>query len=117
NISKTQDTGASDGTIQVNTLVNPPLFTVEYRLDAGAWQDSPLFTGLAAGTYNLQVRYKDYTSCGDNADVEIASVNCDLFIGQVVITNEQSRYGDNGQLTILATSSAGSIEYSIDDGD
>lgn len=116
-ITKTQDTGGSDGTITVNTLVNPPVLPVEYRLDAGAWQNSPTFTGLAAGTYNVQVRYKNYTSCTDDRNIEITDQDCDIVIEQIIKTHEQSKYGNNGRMEIIATSEAGGLEYSIDGGD
>lgn len=117
NITTTQDTGASDGTISVNTLTNPPLLVVEYRLDAGAWQDSPVFTGLAADTYSVQVRYKNFTSCSDARNVAVTSQDCDLFITSTQIINEQSKYADDGQITINASGTATPFEYSIDDGD
>lgn len=32
---------------------------VEYRIDGGSWQDTPVFTGLSSGTeYTFEVRYK-----------------------------------------------------------
>jgi hypothetical protein len=109
--------GGTDGTITVNTLTNPAKLTVEYRLDAGAWQDSPLFGGLSAGTYNVQVRYKDFPSCSDNRNVDVQNgISCDLFIQTVRITHEQSKFADDGILEIIATGSNGAIEYSIDGG-
>lgn len=109
--------GGSDGSITINTLVNPPGFQVEYRLDAGAWQDSPVFTGLTAAVYNVQVRYKDYTGCNNSRSVTLVDdESCDIFIQTVNITHEQTRFGDDGALEIIATSSNGPIEYSIDNG-
>lgn len=117
NISKTADTGGNNGSITVNTLVNPPLLQVEYRLDDGAWQDSPVFEDLAAGTYTVQVRYKDFPECTDDREVTVTDQNCDIIIQQVIITHEQSKYGDNGALEIIATSGEGGLEYSIDGGE
>lgn len=117
NISKTADTGAGNGSITVNTLVNPPVLQVEYRIDAGAWQDSPSFTELSAGTYNVQVRYKDFTDCTDDKDITVADQDCDIIIQQVIVTHEQAKYADNGALEIIATSGEGGLEYSIDGGE
>jgi hypothetical protein len=119
NITSTQPTipGGADGKIVVNTLVDPIGLAVQYRLDAGVWQDSPEFPGLLADTYNVQVRYKDFPTCGDNRDVEVyATVGCDLHITDVIIVHEQSRFADDGQLQIIAAGSNGGHEYSIDDG-
>lgn len=116
-ITTTQDTGAGNGSITINTLTNPALLPVEYRIDAGAWQDSPVFTALAAATYNVQVRYKDFTSCTDNRDVIVNDQDCDIFIQNVSIVHEQSKFADDGQININAISGNGGLEYSIDDGD
>ena len=43
-----------NGTITVSASGGTGSF--EYRLDAGAWQASNVFTGLASGSYNLSVR-------------------------------------------------------------
>lgn len=120
NISVTQPSapGEDDGSISINTITNPPALPVEYRLDAGAWQDSPVFNGLETGVYNVQVRYKDFPACGDNRNVTIVEdESCDIIILGVHITNEQSKFGDNGSLLVNAQSSSGPIEYSIDNGD
>src|SRR5690606_31901208 len=90
---------------------------VEYRLDDGAWQDSPVFDDLAADTYIVQVRYKDFPECTDDREVTVTDQNCDIIIQQIIITHEQSKYGDNGALEIIATSGEGGLEYSIDGGE
>ncbi|MFN7611498.1 MAG: hypothetical protein ACK5QX_11275 [bacterium] len=106
----------SNGQINVLTLINVRA-TVEYRLGAGAWQDSPTFTGLSANTYNLQVRYKNYTSCVVNRNIVVGnSVSCNLAIAAVNVVHEQSSFADNGSINILATSSNLPISYSIDNG-
>lgn len=109
--------GGSDGSITINTLVNPPGFQVEYRLNAGAWQDSPVFTGLTAAVYNVQARYKDYIGCNNSRSVTLVDdESCDIFIQSVVVTHEQTKFGDDGALEVIASSSNGPIEYSIDNG-
>ncbi|MFN7703493.1 MAG: hypothetical protein ACK5OS_02635 [Chryseotalea sp.] len=106
----------SNGQINVLNLINVRA-AVEYRLGAGAWQDSPTFTGLTANTYNLQVRYKDYPSCIVNRNVIVGnSVSCDLAIVTVNVVHEQTSFADNGSINILATSSNAPISYSIDNG-
>jgi hypothetical protein len=97
--------GVSDGEINILTVVDPIGLELEYRLDAGAWQSAGSFTGLAAGTYNVQVRYKDFTGCTDNRDVDVNNlVTCDARITGTVIVHEQSKFADDGAVTINATS-------------
>ncbi|MCX6258739.1 MAG: hypothetical protein NTW49_12705, partial [Bacteroidia bacterium] len=54
--------GASTGTI---TISNPSggAGTYEYRLNTGTWQSSGNFTGLAAATYDVQIRDAVNTGC------------------------------------------------------
>lgn len=109
--------GGSNGSITVNTLVNPIGLVVEYRKDAGAWQDSPVFAALSAGTYSIQVRYKNFTACSNSRNVTVIDASaCTLFIQDVLISHEQIKFGDNGQLQIIATSTNGPITYSKDNG-
>lgn len=98
--------------VSVNTTKR---FAVEYRLDAGAWQDSPVFTSLASATYNVQVRFKDYTSCSDSRNVTVSVTPCDIMLQAVEVTHETAQFAEDGTITIFAQS-AQDIEYSIDDG-
>lgn len=63
--------GANDGTI---TVINQSggSGTYEYSLDSLNWQTSPLFTGLAPGTYTVYMR-------------DAASQGCVITIGTVII--------------------------------
>lgn len=91
---------------------------VEYRLDAGAWQDSAEFTGLVADTYNVQVRFKLYTSCTDSRSIIVAEAgSCDLSIVGALVTSEQFRYADDGIIQVVIEGTNGGYEYSKDDGD
>lgn len=111
------NTTASPGaTLTVVTVNTTKPYAVEYRIGAGAWQDSPVFTGLATGTYNVQVRFKLYTSCSDSRNVSVSALPCDLLLQLVQVTSETAEFAEDGTITIFATS-AEDIEYSIDDGD
>jgi len=108
-------TASPGGTIVVLTVNTVKPYAIEYRLDAGAWQDSPEFTGLAAGTYNVQARFKLYTGCGDSRNVDVSATPCDIILQTVVTTDETALFAEDGTITIFADS-ADTIEYSIDDG-
>jgi hypothetical protein len=60
NVSITDANGADNGAI---TVTASGATNIEYRLDSGAWQASNIFANLAAGTYNVQVRDADETTC------------------------------------------------------
>lgn len=110
--------GGSDGEINVQTVVDPIGLELEYRLDSGAWQSSGSFVGLSAGTYNVQVRYKDFPTCQDSRNVDLFNdVTCDVRITGVVRTFETFKYADDASILVSATSSNGPIQYSIDNGD
>jgi hypothetical protein len=87
---------------------------VEYRLGVGAWQESASFTGLAAGTYSVQIRFKNFTACNNSRNVTLS--NCDLLLTGVDVTSEQTRYSNDGAISVHATTSNEPLEYSKDDG-
>ena len=110
-------TVSPNGTITVVSYTTASTEPVEYRIGAGAWQNSPVFTGLAAGTYNVQIRFRNYTTCSANRNVTISNIAfCDLSIDAPVVLPEQSKFGNNGQITVIASSTQGPIEYSKNGG-
>jgi hypothetical protein len=112
-------TEAPGGTITVQTMITTKPYALEYRLDAGAWQDSPVFTGLSAGTYNVQARFKAYTDCSANRNVEVTEApetECTLVLQGVQVVHESAKYADDGAIAIYATTQNGPISYSIDNG-
>lgn len=112
---QTEAANGSNGKIKVLSVTGYPN-PVEYRLDAGAWQDSAEFTGLTAGVYSLQVRYKSYTSCAAFQDVAVSETDsCDLSV-TILPQHEQSKYADDGALQIVATSSNPPLTFSLNGG-
>lgn len=103
------------GTITVQDYTASVNETVEYRLDSGAWQDSPHFTGLANATYNVQIRFKNFTSCSNSRNVTIGD-DCDITLLATNITHEQSKDGSDGVIEIIASSTNTPIQYSKDNG-
>jgi hypothetical protein len=114
-IGNYQTTGAPNGSINilsVNTSLSEP---VEYRIDGGAWQDSGTFEDLTVGDHTVEVRFKNFTDCTDSEIINVDGT-CDILLGAVLITHEQTKYGDDGVVTVMATSSNEPIEYSLNNG-
>lgn len=109
--------GGDDGTITIN---NPSGGHGNYEFSingGGSWQTSGSFTGLTAGTYNVQIRDADFPECfidlGDqfleepdilDADVTSTNVNC---------------FGEStGSITFSnVTGGSGNYEFSINEGE
>lgn len=103
--------GALDGSITVTATSSN---AVEYRLDAGAWQDSNVFSGLDSGTYTLSVRDKDQVRCIQTQSVIVEEIDCDLAIDQVRLVPESFRGAQDGRITVLAsTEREGGIQYAV----
>jgi len=69
-------TGFSNGSVTVRGYTTKPAkveggvtLTTTYSLNGGAWQASPTFSGLAAGTYTVTM--KDVAGCTDSKTFEI----------------------------------------------
>ena len=101
--------GGNDGTITVTATSDNP---IEYKLEAGAWQDSNEFTGLTDGQYTLYVRDKNQNLCAQERPVDVEELPCDLVIQEVKLLHESARGRADGRLTILASSDR-AIEYAI----
>jgi hypothetical protein len=113
-ITKTAAPGATLTIVNYLTVFSHP---VEYRLDAGAWQDSNIFTGLAAATYNVQIRFKSpYTACVANQNVVVDGTPCTAFIQGVVALPETARFANDGVISVSASSANGPIQYSKNNG-
>ena len=102
----------NDGSITVNS-VSGGSGTIEYSLTGAAWQTSNRFTGLIAGSYNVQIR--DANKC--------ISQSQNIVINQpaaIVITKSLTNircYGEaDGSAVITATGGAGTLAYSINGG-
>jgi PKD repeat protein len=90
--------------------------TFEYTIDGVNWQPSNTFTGLTAGTYNVQMRDRVRTNCvlifGDIVISEPA-----VLTGAVTRTNITCFNANDGTITISGVSGgSGSYQYTINGG-
>ncbi|MEI2738693.1 MAG: right-handed parallel beta-helix repeat-containing protein [Chitinophagaceae bacterium] len=107
--------GANNGTITISAPTGG-YGTYEYRLDAGAWQGSGSFTGLAPATYSVQIRDAAHTSCV----IVLGNVTITepgVLSATVNSTNVTCNGANNGTITISApTGGYGTYEYRLDAG-
>lgn len=100
--------GADDGTITLVGITSS--YYLQYSLDEITWQGSPIFTGLAPGTYTAYARDTNPAAC-DHLSIsgititEPAADTCDLTYTGTTKTNETGTGLNDGTALIGATSS------------
>ena len=116
NVSSTNptDCGINDGTITIVASTTQGSGGVLYSIDGkSTWSQSGLFTGLAAGTYDIWIK-----NLVGNCEVDVQDVVLvgppQTNISNVAFTNPSNCGVQDGTITITAT--GGSLEYSIDGG-
>ena len=94
--------------------------SLEYSIDGGQnwFANAGSFTGLGAGTYNVEVRNTD-ESCVTTypSNPVILSIPSAPSITNVSTVDPTNCGVANGEITITAVGGSGSYEYSIDSGD
>jgi hypothetical protein len=85
--------------------------TLQYSLNGGIFQTSPVFTGLANGSYTVTI--KDNNNCTFTA-ANTVLVSCQSNGGQIVC--EISCNGGTATLTVNVTGGVTPYTYSIDNG-
>ncbi len=99
--------GSNDGLIQFYETTPGIDTDLEFSIDAGvSWQDSPVFTGLSAGNYNLQIRLPGGGSVSPNYPLTIGTAtnlnisidtktdsNCNTEDGSIDVTIDGGRSG------------------------
>jgi gliding motility-associated-like protein len=110
--------GGSDGTITFGTESGGS-GEYEYSINGGAaWQSSPVFTGLAAGTYDAWIRDKNYTTCLVMIDGTLdISEPAALSISNDSTTDEFCEGLSDGTVTVEATGGTAPYTFTISPGD
>jgi gliding motility-associated-like protein len=106
--------GFTDGTITVNASGGTPSYT--YSLNGGAFQSGNSFTGLAPGTYTIQV--KDANNCTLASPINITLTQPPvLTISLTSKTDIANCFGDaTGQIVVGVSGGNSGYTYSINSG-
>jgi len=110
------DCGIPSGSVTITNPSGASAGNYEFRLDAGTWQPSSSFTGLTAGTYNVQMRDADDPStCTESLGNRTISNDINL---TSTVTSTDIACENLGTITFSnpSGSSQGNYEFSIDGG-
>lgn len=115
-IAPTTDS-SNDGSIIINTVVDPIGLALQYKIGSGSWTSNPIFANLDEGVYTIRVRYTAFPACEDTREITLSTAySCDLLLTGASVVHEQTRYGDDGLIAASATSTAGGIQFRINGG-
>ena len=107
---------AANGTIEINAFGGTG--QLEYSINGGdTWQESPLFEGLAPGTYSIRVR--DDNACLNIYDANPVTLTQPeaLSFANVEVSDNTCYESNDGAIIADAQGGSGALEYSIDGGD
>ena len=101
--------GATNGSVSFTT--NGGVSPYQYSFNGGPLQADSVFTGLAAGSYTIDVT--DASGCSGTGTINIIEEN--LFTGILINSTDETCEGDNdGSLEVSATGGYPAYSYSID---
>lgn len=103
--------GGDDGELTVEGIGG--VVPYEYSIDGGAFGADATFTGLTAGSYDVEIR--DYNGCLSMLTIDITeppALTLDL-VGTIDATCFE---GSDGSLEVIGGGGTGALEYSIDGG-
>ena len=104
------DCSSADGSLMI--LSNES--DLEYSIDNGlTWSLDSAFSNLAAGTYNVVIRFQDFIDCESIRVVSISAPELPA-IDSVIAIDDTDCLVDNGSIELL--SGLQNLEFSIDSG-
>lgn len=109
--------GGSDGTISISDPEGG-YGNYEFTINGGgSWQSSGVYTGLGPGTYNVQMRDADNTSCIKVLNSSLSVTQPAMLRASVTKTDVSCNGNNDGTITISSPAGGyGTYQYSIDGG-
>jgi len=102
--------GVVDGRIEITVNATS---AVEYSLNGGVFQDSPIFENLDGGSYIPMVRLRDF-NCTDADVAVIINAATPIFIENVTSTPTTDCDVDDGKIEIQMLAGSPVVEFSVD---
>ena len=87
--------------------------TLQYKINAGAYQSTGTFNALAAGAYALTV--KDANACTNTTNVVI-NANAAPVLSAPNVNHVSCFNGNDGSISLASTGGTGAVQYSINNG-
>ncbi len=107
-------TGCSTNNGQLTAVGSGGVEPYQFKLGPGAYQSSPSFSNLTAGTYLISI--KDSNGCESiSSNVVVANVSSTLEADAVVDPDTEC-LSHNGKINVTASGGAGSYQYKIGTG-
>ncbi|UJH67867.1 T9SS type B sorting domain-containing protein [Allomuricauda sp. SCSIO 65647] len=100
-----------DGRIQITNLSSAYEFSIDGGSGFGAWQTSPIFDGLAPGTYIVKARLQNTPNTCEYPYEPIVIEQLDIGI-DVEFTDAQC-FGDTGSITVTVNDVPGPYKYTL----
>ncbi|UOY07262.1 T9SS type B sorting domain-containing protein [Muricauda sp. SCSIO 64092] len=100
-----------DGRIQITNLSSAYEFSVDNGTGFGPWQVSPIFDGLAPGTYIVRARLQNTPNTCEYPYDPIVIEQLDIGIDAEFI--DAQCFGDTGSITVTVTDVPGPYRYTL----
>ncbi len=109
--------GANNGVITITNSAGG-YGTFQYSINGGTtWQDSPVFSSLSAGSYNVRIRDKAHITCVVTLNPAVLITEPAALSATAAGTNITCNGANDGTITISgAAGGYGSYQYSINGG-
>ena len=114
NIAITDETAASANDGMITMAVTGSQGAIEFRLNSGSWQSSSLFSGLAPGSYTLEVRETTELTCLISYQFAIQAFGSYAII--IEKNDETIKGAQDGSIVITPQGGTAPYQYSIDVG-
>ncbi|WP_218160644.1 T9SS type B sorting domain-containing protein [Spirosoma endophyticum] len=104
--------GKSDGTLSITATGATARNPLKYSINNGPLQFSPVFTGLAAGTYTVMIRI---ANCYGTSTFKVSSPSSPTITSVTPVDPQCGR--QDGSIAISATGGTGSLSFSLNGTD